>query len=127
MRRRLDAREQLQFDHVDRDILGRVTIMTVPWLPSGAHGMSLRRTILLRRGHEHKRTLLAHELVHTEQWHDHGVIGFSARYLTGYLRGLARYRRHHLAYLAIPFERAARRRAAAWARNDRIRRSASEA
>ncbi|MEM9034891.1 MAG: hypothetical protein AAGA99_02535 [Actinomycetota bacterium] len=120
MPRPLGPEEQIRFDHVDRAVLGQVRIAVVPVLQPGVSGMSIRRLILLRRGREHDDALLAHELVHAEQWHDHGVAGFLARYVWGYLGGLARYRRHRLAYLAIPFEREARRRAARWARGRRV-------
>lgn len=122
MPRHLDAAQQLRYDHVDREIIGRVRISVVKWLPGGAHGMCVRRRVLMRTDKQHSATLLAHELVHAEQWHHHGVPGFLARYLAGYASGLARYRQHRLAYLSIPFERDARRRAAAWSRVERSRR-----
>lgn len=119
MPRPLGPDEQIRYGHVDRAVLGRARIAVVPVLQPGVGGMSLGRWVLLRRGREDDEALLAHELVHAEQWYEHGVIGFLARYVWGYLGGLARYRRHRLAYLAIPFEREARRRTARWARDRR--------
>jgi Domain of unknown function (DUF4157) len=52
--------------------------------------------------------LLAHELVHIEQYRRSGVVRFLARYFTDYLSARARGLPHRAAYLAIPFEREAR-------------------
>ncbi|MEM9713671.1 MAG: hypothetical protein AAGA17_15740 [Actinomycetota bacterium] len=119
MPRPLGPDEQIRFGHVEREVLGRVRVVTVPVLAPGTSGMSLGRWVLIRRGREHD-ALLAHELVHAEQWHEHRVPGFLVRYLWGYVSGLVRYRRHRLAYLAIPFEREARRRTARWIRTRRL-------
>ena len=43
--------------------------------------MTLGRWILLRRGHEHDRGLIAHELVHVRQWRELGAVRFLVRYL----------------------------------------------
>src|SRR4051794_39173865 len=51
--------------------------------------------------------LRRHELVHQEQIARHGLLGFYARYLADYARGLWRYRDHDLAYRNIAFEREA--------------------
>ena len=45
----------------------------VPVLTPGIAGMTLGRWILLRRGHEHDRGLIAHELVHVRQWRELGA------------------------------------------------------
>src|SRR5436190_1536926 len=49
--------------------------------------MTLGRWVLVRRGHEHDRGLIAHELVHVRQWRELGAVRFLVRYL-GALRGV---------------------------------------
>ena len=66
--------------------------------------MTLGRWILVRRGHEYDRDLIAHELVHVRQWRRHGVIGFGSRYLGAYALWRLRRKGHQGAYLRIPFE-----------------------
>jgi len=70
--------------------------------------MTLGRWILVRRGHERDRALVAHELVHVRQWRESGAPRFLGRYLTSYLRLRFRGLRHWDAYRAIPFEEEAR-------------------
>lgn len=109
------TQEQLDsFDHVPRPLLGRVRLVTVPFLSRGSDAMTLRSLILVRRGHEDSQRLLAHELVHVEQWDRLGVVRFLVRYLGSYFKNLARVRRHRPAYLAIPMEAEARERARQW-------------
>ena len=76
--------------------------------------MTLGRVVLVRRGHRDRALLLAHELVHVQQWERHDVTGFLRRYLGAYARNLARLRSHRAAYLAIPLEVEARERARRW-------------
>jgi hypothetical protein len=52
--------------------------------------------------------LMAHELVHVRQWREHGVVGFSGRYLSGYLHGRQKRLGHRGAYLQIEQELEAR-------------------
>jgi hypothetical protein len=51
---------------------------------------------------------VAHELEHVRQYREHGFARFLARYLAAYARGRLRGQSHRDAYLAIPFEVAAR-------------------
>ncbi len=53
-------------------------------------------------------TLIAHELVHLEQWRRLGPIRHSIRYLGDYFVGRLRRLRHWEAYRAIGLEREAR-------------------
>src|SRR4051795_3073978 len=77
--RRLDAREREQFTHVPVRDLDRARLVLVPVLSPGIAGMTLGRWILLRRGHEHDRDLIAHELVHVRQWRELGAVRFLVR------------------------------------------------
>ena len=70
--------------------------------------MTLGRFVLVRRGHERDRGLLAHELVHVRQWREHGPVRFLARYLGAYITNRRRGLGHRAAYESIPFEIEAR-------------------
>jgi Domain of unknown function (DUF4157) len=107
--RRLTAPELAELAHVPAEDRGRARVVVVPFVARGFAGMTLGRWILLRRGHEHDRRLLAHELVHVRQWRELGVLRFLWRYLGAYLRGRVRGLRHRAAYAAIPLEQEARR------------------
>ncbi len=76
--------------------------------------MTLGRTGLVRRGHAGSALLVAHELVHVEQWSRLGVVEFLRRYFGAYAENLIRLRSHRAAYLAIPLEVEARDRARRW-------------
>jgi hypothetical protein len=106
--RRLDADEREQFTHVPVRDLDRARLVTVPVLTPGIAGMTLDRWILLRRGHDHDRDLIAHELVHVRQWRELGVVPFLSRYVGAYARGRWRRLGHQAAYEAIPLEVEAR-------------------
>jgi hypothetical protein len=106
--RTLDADERERFTHVPARGLDRARLVTVPVLTPGVAGMTLGRWILLRRGHEHDRDLIAHELVHVRQWRELGAVAFLARYLGAYARGRWRGLGHRAAYEAIPLEAEAR-------------------
>jgi uncharacterized protein DUF4157 len=106
--RQLDARDQRHFTHVPPSDLARARLVTVPVLTPGVAGMTLGRWILVRRGHEHDRELLAHELVHVRQWRELGAVRFLARYLGAYAQGRWRGLGHTAAYEAIPLETEAR-------------------
>jgi hypothetical protein len=73
-------------------------------VPKGAAGITLGRTIIVRAGHERSAKLIRHELVHVRQWKRHGVIGFSVRYLSSYVKWRLLRKGHHGAYLRIPLE-----------------------
>lgn len=68
----------------------------------------LVRPDLLERSAEELGRLVVHELVHARQWSDYGAVGFTRRYLARYLSGLARGRRHRVAYRSNPYEAEAR-------------------
>lgn len=113
-RHRLTPDELTRFDHVPEALTEGVRIVEVPFLSPGADAMTLGRMILMRRGHADNQHLLAHELVHVQQWSRFGVAGFLRRYLGAYAKNLVRLRSHHAAYLAIPLEVEARDRSRRW-------------
>lgn len=53
--------------------------------------------------------LLRHESKHLEQMQKDGAIKFYVKYIYEYIRGLISYRDMRLAYMAISYEREARR------------------
>lgn len=112
--RALDEDEVRAFDLVAPGTARRARLVSVPLLAPGASGMTLGRWVLLRQGHERRPELVAHELVHVEQFADLRWRPFLWAYLRSYgshrLLGLA----HRAAYLAIPAEREARARTAEW-------------
>ncbi len=114
MKRLLTGKELAKLDLVDQSIAASVLVRTSRLLPRQADGMTIGKTIIVRPESEHSMTLLAHELVHVEQWHTQGRAKFLSRYLTAYAKNLTRLRSHRLAYLAIPAEEEARRRTEAW-------------
>ena len=120
MARALSSEELDLFDHVPRELGAGVRIVEVPFLAPGTDAMTLGNTVLVRRGHGDSRRLMAHELVHVQQWARLGRAGFLVQYLVAYVRNLARLRSHRPAYLAIPLEVEARDRARRW---DETRRS----
>lgn len=109
------------FDHVPAELAETVRVVEVPFLTPGADAMTLGRTVLVRRGHTNRAQLMAHELVHVQQWDRLGAPAFLAQYLGAYVRNLARLRRHRAAYLAIPLEVEARERARRWSETRRGR------
>lgn len=109
------------FDHVPGELAETVRVVEVPFLAPGADAMTLGRTVLVRRGHADSRQLMAHELVHVQQWDRLGAPAFLAQYLGAYARNLGRLRRHRAAYLAIPLEVEARERARRWSETHRGR------
>jgi hypothetical protein len=106
--RRLDASERQLFTHVPARDRKRARLVVVPVLTPGIAGMTFGRWILVRRGHEHDRDLIAHELVHVRQWRQLGAARFPVRYLRAYARGRCRRLGHQAAYEAIPLEAEAR-------------------
>ncbi len=111
--RRLTAEAQVRYAHVRRIDAARARIVVVPLLTPGVTGMTLGRWVLIRRGHETDVGLVAHELVHVEQWREHGAPRFLRRYLGAYLRGRRAGLAHLAAYRAIPLEQEARARSGA--------------
>lgn len=115
--RRLTPQEIAAYDLVPADLARRARVQRVPLLAPGSHGMTVGRLILVLRDDDRsgKRTLLAHELIHVEQYADLGIIRFLLHYVREYFVNLWRLRNHQQAYLAISFEAAARAAAARWA------------
>ncbi len=114
--RRLNAQEIARYDLVSPEISRRARVQKVPLLAPGSHGMTVGRLILVLRDDDRsgKRTLLAHELVHVEQYAELGTIRFLWRYVRAYFVNLWRLRSHRQAYLAISFEAEARAAAERW-------------
>ena len=96
------------FQHVSPADTERARLVGVPVLTPGVAAMTLGRWILVRRGHEDDRDLIAHELVHVQQWRELGAARFLMRYLGAYARGRRRGLGHRAAYEAIPLEAEAR-------------------
>jgi hypothetical protein len=115
--RRLNERELIAYDVVPRAIAQRARVIRVPVLLPGISGMTLGRFVLLvgDDAHDGRRKLLAHELVHVQQWYELGVVRFLARYLSSYAVQLLRHRRHRRAYFGIGLEAEAYARADEWA------------
>ncbi|MGZ4676696.1 MAG: eCIS core domain-containing protein [Acidimicrobiia bacterium] len=111
--RRLSAPARIRYAHVDACDTERARIVVVARLTPGVAAMTLGRWILVRRGHEESVGLIAHELVHVEQWRTLGAVTFLRRYLGAYVRGRRAGLRHWAAYRAIPFEEEARLRSGA--------------
>ena len=114
--RRLTPQEIARYDLVPPEISRRARVQKVPFLAPGFHGMTVGRLILVLRDDDRsgQRTLLAHELVHVEQYAQLGVIRFLRRYVSEYARNLGRLRSHRQAYRAISLEAEARAAAERW-------------
>lgn len=115
--RRLTAEEVAGYDLVPAEIARRARVQKVPVLAPGTAGMTLGRLILVLRDDDRsgRRPLLAHELVHVEQYADLGRARFLWRYLREYVSNLLRLRRHRQSYLAVSFETEARAATDRWA------------
>lgn len=108
--RRLSPDAKALYTHVAARDLERARVVVVRVLTPGVAAMTLDRWILVRRGHELDADLLAHELVHVEQWRELGPVRFLWRYLGEYVRARLAGQRHWQAYAAISFEAEARAR-----------------
>jgi hypothetical protein len=106
--RRLAVRDRARFAHVDRVDVERARVVVVPVLTPGVVGVTLGRWILLRRGHGTDEALIAHELVHVEQWRRLGPVRFLRAYLGDYVRARREGLGHDESYRAIRFEVEAR-------------------
>lgn len=115
--RRLTAAEIAGYDLVSPEVARRARVQRVPLLAPGMHGMTLGRLILVLRDDDRsgRRRLLAHELVHAQQYAHVGAARFAWRYVAEYIRNLWRLHSHRRAYEAISFEVQARAAAARWA------------
>jgi hypothetical protein len=105
---RLGPVELTRFDVVPEVDRARARVLVVPRLTPGVAAMTLGHIVLVRRGHERDRALLAHELVHVRQWRELGVVAFLWRYLCAYAVGRVRGAGHRDAYESIPLEVEAR-------------------
>lgn len=108
---RLDARE---FDHVTQKTVRDARVIKLNLAPFGNRAITIGRFIFTK--HVEDKKLLAHELVHVEQFKRYGFFGFLARYLKDYLK--LRFNKkfdHRQAYRSIYFEVAARTKANKWA------------
>lgn len=109
---RLSPEAVRAYRHVPVRDRERARVLVVPWLTPGVAAMTVGRFVLVRRGHERDELLLAHELVHVQQWRERGAPAFLARYLGEYVRHRAAGMSHRQAYAEISFERDARARSA---------------
>ncbi len=133
--RRLTPAEIEAYDLVSPQIARRVQVQRTPLLTPGCSGLTIGRLVLIRNSHytssshdphlqerataaegnvSARQALLAHELVHVEQYARIGVRRFLWRYLREYFGNLLRLRSHKQAYRAISFEVEARTATAAW-------------
>ncbi len=105
---------KLTAGRIDPDVPVRhseVRVRNAPrWMLRRYSAVALPRLVIMRRGvASHDLSgLLAHELVHVDQWKRLGVRRFLARYLGEYLAGRWRGLSHAQAYAAISLEREAR-------------------
>jgi hypothetical protein len=116
MARTLTADERKRFDLVPESVTTKAKVVPISFVPPGFVGITIGNRIMLRKGHEDKDQLLAHELVHVRQFHELGIPRFFARYLTEYATGIVKLRKVHAAYRAISFEVEARQEASRWAK-----------
>lgn len=116
MWRRLTPQELDRYDLVAIEIRQRARIVKVPRLFGGFDGLTSGRMVFLVTDDDREggRPLVAHELVHVEQFRRQGRLVFGAVYFSDYFRGLVRHRSHRKAYLDIRQEREARDRTQAW-------------
>ena len=107
---RLTPEARAAFTHVPAADAMRARIVIVPVLTPGVAAMTVGRLVFLRRDHERDAVLIAHELVHVQQWRELGAARFLSRYLAAYVKGRRLGLGHWAAYRAIPFEVEARAR-----------------
>lgn len=75
--------------------IGAITTPSTIWV----------RARMLAIGGESLGRLIIHELVHTRQWREHGILGFLGHYVKDYFAARFRDRNgHRAAYRAISFE-----------------------
>lgn len=103
-----------RFDLVSDSVtVARMPRLLEAVLGSGVHAITLGSRIFIQsdrfesvvQGSEPE--LIAHELLHVEQWRRHGKLGFLARYLSDYVRLRVLGLTHGQAYHGIGFEHAA--------------------
>ncbi|MFW2383641.1 MAG: eCIS core domain-containing protein, partial [Acidimicrobiales bacterium] len=110
MNRRLTGSERVAFDHVRPSTIDKTTIRSLPWLPGMFKGVTLGSNVFLTTDEpsDGTSTLIAHELVHVEQYDDHGSVRFLVTYLRDFLKGLVAHRSWMVAYRGITAEVEAR-------------------
>ncbi len=115
--RRLTKEEVDIYDVVDPKLAARVRVVDIPFIPGGYSGITLGPFVCLAdpQPTTGTSTLLAHELVHVQQWHDQGLAGFSWSYLRSFVVGMRNHRSWRKAYWDIPHEIEARANAEHWA------------
>ncbi len=120
--RALTAHEQETYDVVDPGLAAKVRVIDIPFIPGGYAGITLGRFVCLAdpQPTTGTSTLLAHELVHVQQWHDQGAPTFLWTYLASFMRGLRSYRSWRHAYRQIPQEVDARQAANNWAQRQNL-------
>ena len=111
--RRLSPEAAAAFTHVPEVDRARARVIVVRVLTPGVVAMTLGPWILVRRGREQDAGLVAHELVHVQQWRELGVVRFLTRYFGEYLRYRVAGQPHWSAYAAISLEVEARVRSGA--------------
>jgi hypothetical protein len=114
--RSLSTAEMAAFDHVPETVRNRTILFDIPWLPGSFAGITLGRYILLTRPprDDGSSTLIAHELVHVDQWSQRGAVRFLAWYLGDFWRELRSRRQWMPAYRAVRAEVQARERTRHW-------------
>jgi len=117
--RRLNEIELDSYRHLPRSLAQQVRIISVPALPGGYLGITLRNVIVLSEdvANDGSSSLLAHELVHVQQWHADGRVRFLVRYVRDFSCGLARTRSWSSSYRAIRHEVEARESTTRWQRS----------
>ena len=121
MGRLLTDAEQRSYVHVDKATRDRARIGSLPWMPGTFQGITLGRNVFLAKDQPDDGTsvLIAHELVHVEQWAERKVFGFLCWYLVDFAKNLIAERHWMRAYRAIEAEREARMRTQYWTQNRR--------
>lgn len=116
MNRELTPSERIAYTHVRSSTIDRARVRSLGWLPGQFKGITLGRTMFLttREPTDGTSTLIAHELVHVEQYSDRGWFGFLRWYLTDFARGLLAERNWMTAYRGVTAEVEARRTTQAW-------------
>ena len=119
--RRLNGQEVAGYDLVSPELARRARVQRVPLLAPGFEGMTVGPLILVLDDDDRsgQRVLLAHELVHVQQYAELGAARFLWRYGREYASNLRRLRSHWQAYEAISFESEARAVTNRWAARQR--------
>ena len=73
-------------------------------VPPGSAGITFGSLVIVRAGRAEDERLLAHELVHVEQYAKLGLVRFWVQYLSSYLGSRIQGYDHWSAYRRIPLE-----------------------